>query len=187
MKHGDLAHQRLKGMRTEGGLSTGGHVVVMRLLKRHVFLKRGLEPATVEAGWDEWYLRSWEATCRHVFGEVVPIMTATDRQLLMMAQALVRSIDKLDARCDWYPQGWERAADVIRNGVPLPAPPRPVAPRPEGVSRQAVLDAINYVAAELGVSETEVLAMANTNRDRLTDEGHRAILALLPGGGSEGA
>lgn len=90
----------------------GGHVALLTLLKRWRFLRTRLEPRTIDEGWEDSWGELWPRLSRKVLGRVLRMPEATGRDLLLLAQAVGRGIEKLPARGDFYPRGWQ---DVMRS------------------------------------------------------------------------
>jgi len=127
-----------------------------------------------------------EALCNQATGSPKRLMEMTKRDMYRIS---IHLCDRIDERADndaadWYPDGWKAHYDLIRKrkapeqAKPAPAPRRP---DPKAVRLQC-LDAVNFVASELGISEREVLELANANRHQLGDNERRAVLGLMAEG-----
>jgi hypothetical protein len=98
------------------------------------------------------------------------MIEATRGQLWRMAKFLVEAVDDeahaaVSMRCEDYPEGWQAMADLVRADRSVPMEGTEEAPeRPSTHSRQAALNALDYAATRLRVSEDVVLRGAELHK-----------------------
>lgn len=184
MAHGASPRDRLRSLGSAGS-TVGGHVAVDTLLRRCRLLSTQLEPETIDGGWEDSVGDLWSSLAQSALGRDPGVQVASRADLFTMAKAAIVAIDALPARADWYPEGWQAIAAVIRGGGEKPREEARPAQRqsPRGDPRSGALNAVNYVACELGVSEDEVLRRIRRTKAKLKEDDVSSAMALLTGDG----
>lgn len=150
-----------------------GHVIVMRLLKRFRLVNTMLDPATIEASWEDQYDAAWAQAARSALGgRCPPLSEATRRDLWAVCKVLVAWIGKRTPRCDHYPQDWQEAMALVQ-GAGKP-PPRRVTED----DRADALETLRYLASLRDLDLGAMLYELGTTPQTITRQHRDRALGL---------
>ncbi len=94
-----------------------GYAIVDNLMKRWRLLGSGLEPSTIDNGWEDSQHHLWRSVSTEALGDAIPYLGATRAQLFAMAKVLVVKLDQMKQREDHWPMGWAEDAATIRGAA----------------------------------------------------------------------
>lgn len=170
----------LDALETE--IPIAGHVVVMRLLKRFRLVNTLLDPATIEASWEDQHGAAWAQAAQAALGRCPSLREATRRDLWAVCKVLVGWLGQRTPRCNHYPQGWQEAVALVQGAGRRKTKARDRASEDE---REDALETLRYLASLRGRDVEGMLAELGTTGRTITREHRDRALGLWGVAGSE--